>query len=205
MPAPMESSVEAPLQAAPYDKAVDLALSRRIIVAWAGEAGDPEGGRRLGWWNSNLATEFGGMDLMKRLLPRTWEWAVIQGCLEAARRKDAELRSRANDPDQLLTLFGLGFEADEQLDERLQAHKAAGRRPADVHPDIARFVFGVWDADAFQQWVVEHGNVECHVRPEGRLIKGAVPETLGGRVMALVGALQPPADMYPLPHFRRPA
>ena len=127
MPSQADLATEALLLAAPYDTAADFVLSRQIIVAWAGEAGDEEGDRRLGWWKTNLIAEFGGIDLMKRLVPRTFEWAVIQGCLEAARHRDAELRNKANDPDQLLTLFGLGFEVDEQLDERLHDHKASGQ------------------------------------------------------------------------------
>ena len=205
MPSQADLATEALLLAAPYDTAADFVLSRQIIVAWAGEAGDEEGDRRLGWWKTNLIAEFGGIDLMKRLVPRTFEWAVIQGCLEAARHRDAELRNKANDPDQLLTLFGLGFEVDEQLDERLHDHKASGQPPTAALPDIGRFVFRSWNLADFQQWVASHGAADFHVRPEGRLVKGAVPESLADRAGALVGALEPVADQYPLSHFRRPA
>ena len=48
---------------------VDALLSAQIIVAWAGEGhvGDE---RRLGWWRSDLVSEFGGLDLFQRLLRR---------------------------------------------------------------------------------------------------------------------------------------
>ena len=77
MPSQADLATEALLLAAPYDTAADFVLSRQIIVAWAGEAGDEEGDRRLGWWKTNQIAEFGGIDLMKRLVPRTLEWAVI--------------------------------------------------------------------------------------------------------------------------------
>ena len=67
---------------------VDALLSAQIIVAWAGEGhvGDE---RRLGWWRSDLVSEFGGLDLFQRLLPTTAPWAVLQAVREAARRVDA--------------------------------------------------------------------------------------------------------------------
>ena len=68
---------------------IDGLLTVQIAVAWAGEGGEEP---RLGWWKSDLASEFGGHDLFKRLLPHTWEWAVLQAVREAARRRDAELR-----------------------------------------------------------------------------------------------------------------
>ncbi|NQW46273.1 MAG: BREX-6 system BrxE protein [Planctomycetes bacterium] len=187
MPSQADLATEALPLAAPYDTAADFVLSRQIIVAWAGEAGDEEGDRRLGWSKTNLIAEFGGIDLMKRLVPRTFEWAVIQGCLEAARHRDAELRNKANDPDQLLTLFGLGFEVDEQLDERLHDHKASGQPPTAALPDIGRFVFRSWNPADFQQWVASHGAADFHVRPEGRLISALCQISQGFTVWSLTG------------------
>src|SRR5688572_15258501 len=64
---------------------IDHALTAQLLVGWAGESGEE---KRLGWWRSDLVSPFGGMDLFRRLLPSTWEWAVLQGAREAARRKD---------------------------------------------------------------------------------------------------------------------
>jgi hypothetical protein len=70
---------------------LDMILTAQLAVAWAGEAGDPP---RLKWWRTDLASEFGGEDLFKRLLPHTWRWAVLEGAREAARRRDADPPTR---------------------------------------------------------------------------------------------------------------
>src|SRR3954453_6721021 len=101
-------------------------LTAQILVAWAGEGGED---RRLGWWRSDLISEFGGEDLFKRLLPHTWQWATLQGAREAARRRDAELRAQDHDPDRILSLFSLGFDLDERVEERLLDLKRAGGTP----------------------------------------------------------------------------
>ncbi len=38
---------------------IDRLLSAQLIVAWAGEKGDPEepSSQRLGWWDTNLVGE----------------------------------------------------------------------------------------------------------------------------------------------------
>lgn len=104
-------------------------LTAQILIAWAGEGGED---RRLGWWRSDLISEFGGEDLFKRLLPHTWQWAPLQGAREAARRKDAELRAQDHDPDRILSLFSLGFELDERVEERLLDLKRAGVPPVEA-------------------------------------------------------------------------
>ena len=62
---------------------LDKILASQIVVAWAGESGEEE--PRLGWWKTDLKSEFGGEDLFRRLLPNTSEWAVLQAIREAAR------------------------------------------------------------------------------------------------------------------------
>jgi hypothetical protein len=99
---------------------LDRILTDQLIVAWAGERGDPP---RLGWWRSDLSSEFGGEDLFRRLLPHTWPWATLQATREVARRYDQRLRERASDPDRVVTLYALDWNTDEQLDERLAEHK----------------------------------------------------------------------------------
>ena len=69
---------------------LDLALTAQIAVAWAGEGGEEP---RLGWWQTDLVSEFGGEDLLRRLLPKTYPWAMLQAVREAGRRKDEELRA----------------------------------------------------------------------------------------------------------------
>ena len=206
-PSAEESGPESPLSSSGSGAAfassdLDQALTAQIVVAWAGEGGEEP---RLGWWQTDLVSEFGGEDLLKRLLPQTWPWAMLQAVREAARRKDEELRAKASDPDQLVTLYRFGFELDEQIEERLQAHKRSGLAPVEALPRLGE-VLGTmlhqpWDKTHFLEWVEAHGPVQAEAVPTGRLLKGAMPAGLDRRVAQLVAALAPLADGYPLPHF----
>lgn len=178
---------------------LDRMLTAQIAVAWAGEAGEE---RRLGWWRSDMISEYGGEDLFRRLLPQSWEWAVLQAAREAARRKDAELRSQAHDPDSLVSLFRLGFETDERLEERLQEHKRAGRSPAEALPALREVLCERWSKEAFLEWLEGHGSAETTTTPAGRRLKGAPPKDLGSLAAQLISALAPLSDAYPLPHYR---
>lgn len=197
---------------------IDRALTAQLMVAWAGESG-ADGDSRLGWWRSDLVSEFGGQDLFKRLLPGTWRWAMFQGAREAARRVDAEQRRKDNDPDRLVSLFRLGFELDEQIDERFQDLKRSGRKPQEALPELAIVFddpddnepdedeeeFRSWadgGKELFRAWIDGREDVSWDIAPAGRRIQGPRPSTLGQRVDKLVAGLAPVADEYPLPHFR---
>lgn len=180
---------------------LDRILAAQMIVAWAGEGGEEP---RLGWWRTDLASEFGGEDLFRRLLPQTWRWALLQAVREAARRRDAELRAAAADPDQLVTLFRLGFELDERLDERLADLKRSGRPPAEVLPGLAEVMEAGWSRERFSAWVASHRAPEVAVAPAGRRVRTSpVPTAPELRLEQLVGALAPLLDEYPMPHYRR--
>ena len=181
---------------------IDHALTTQLVVAWAGETGEE---KRLGWWRSDLVSEFGGKDLFRRLLPSTGEWAVLQGARETARRKDAEIRRKDHDPDRILSLFSFGFELDERIDERLQDLKRSGRAPQEALPGLTGSIELVWNRDRFLDWVRGHGDAETTATPIGRRVKGHLPTDLDQLVRRLVGALAPLADNYPLPHFKREA
>ena len=116
---------------------LDRVLTAQLAVAWAGESGET---RCLGWWRTDHASEFGGEDLFRRLLPTTWRWAVLQALREVARRHDERGRLRDHDADRLVSLFHLGFEVDEKLDERLQDLKRAGRDPVEALPGLREIV-----------------------------------------------------------------
>ncbi len=180
---------------------VDYALAAQLIVAWAGESGDED--RRLGWWRSDLVSEFGGEALFQSLLPNSWEWAVYQGVREVARRRDAERRNEDHNPDQILSLFHLGFLFDERIDERLQDLKRAAKAPWVVFPLLAEVIGEGWNQVRFIEWVRSCGDVETTTTPAGRRLKGKAPESLKSLVMYLVGGLNPLADKYPLPHYRK--
>ena len=179
---------------------IDGALTAQIVVAWAGESGEE---KRLGWWRSDLVSEFGGVDLFRRLLPGTWSWAVLQGAREAARRTDAELRRQDHDPDRIISLYSLGFELDERIEQRFQDLKRSGQAPEVALPGLQDGIEVAWDRERFGSWVLGHGDAETATTPIGRLIKGDQPAGLDHMVRRLVGALVPLADRYPLPHFRR--
>lgn len=179
---------------------LDQILAAQIAIAWAGEAGEE---RRLGWWRSDLASEFGGEDLFRRMLPKTWRWATLQGAREAARRKDAEARARDHDPDRILSIFRLGFEADERLDERFQDLKASGKDPLVALPALAEVVSKEWEPAKFADWVRGRGDADIVSAPIGRRLKGEPPKSLGLLVRKLVAALEPLGTDYPLPHYRR--
>jgi hypothetical protein len=181
---------------------LDRILTAQLAVAWAGELGDDP---RLGWWRTDLVSEFGGQDLFQRLLPNTWEWAVLQGARQAARSQDAAGRSKDHDPDRLYSLFRLGFELDERLDERLRDLKDSGRRPVEALPDLRDVITEDWDPAAFSSWVEAHQAPEPVAAPAGRRLKGQPPVSLELMVEHLVGALAPLAGDYPLPHYRKTA
>lgn len=191
---------------APLTSELDLLLTAQFAVAWAGEGHVGEE-PRLGWWRSDLTSEFGGRDLFERLLPRTFRWAVLQAVREAARRADAELRERASNPDGVISLFNLGFDLDERVEERLQELKRADPSkspppPEEALPGLAHVLTETWDPNHFAAWLQSHGKVEFKTEPLGRRLVGAQPAALGDLVRHLVAALHPLAPSYPLPHYR---
>lgn len=179
---------------------LDSALTTQIVVAWAGERGEEP---RLGWWRTDLASEYGGEDLFKRLLPSTWRWATLQAVREAARRKDAELRAEFHDPDRLISLFHLGFTVDEAIDERLQELKRTGVSPTEALPGLAPLITSPWDAAEFEAWVEGHGRVETVEAPTGRRIVGQPSDSVDRTLRSLVAGLLPLGGSYPLPHYQR--
>jgi hypothetical protein len=100
----------------PTETALDQALTAQIAVAWAGERGEEQ--RRLGWWRTDLVSEFGGEDLLRRLMPRTWRWATLRAVREAAPWTDEALRSPDAEGDRAVSLFRFGFKGVQRVSER---------------------------------------------------------------------------------------
>lgn len=190
----------------PHPPAVlDQLLTAQLIVAWAGERGDPP---RLGWWRSDLSSEFGGEDLFRRLLPHTWPWATLQATREVARHHDARLRSQASDPDRIVTLFALGWATDEQIDERLAEHKRHAQPPAQALPGLAAVIDPdnpEWNPSRFESWAGQHGSASTTITPAGRRLAGEPPSDATELVSQLIAALLPLGDTYPMPHYARRA
>jgi hypothetical protein len=179
---------------------IDSLLTAQLAIAWAGESGESP---RLGWWRTDLKSEFGGEDFLGRLLPHTWQWAVFQAMREAARRCDAQIREQDHDADRIVSLYCLGFEIDERIDERLADLKRAGKPPLESLPGLREVVTETWNQDAFSEWIEGHGAVESTKAPSGRRLKGKPPESLELTVDHLVAGFLPLSESYPLPHYRR--
>ena len=192
--------------AAPRDQAtLDHILTAQLIVAWAGESGDPP---RLGWWRSDLTSEFGGEDLFRRLLPHTWPWATLQAAREVARNHDTKLRQQTSHADHVITLFALGWELDEHLDERLAELKREATPPKQALSGLALVLDATddeSDVQRFERWITGHGSSKTTVTPAGRRIAGDPPGDPIVLTDHLIAALAPLGSSYPMPHFVRRA
>jgi hypothetical protein len=180
------------------DATLDAILAMQVTVGWAGEGRCSP--RRLGWWDTDLIDEAGGGDFLARLLPQTHAWASLEAVREAARRVDAKARGKMAEPDKMRTLFFLGFEADEQLGDRLAAHKRSGRSPADALP-LAIPLTADFSKDKLAS-TLQGGDVAFTTVPNGRQMKGKVPDAPDALVKRLAAALVPFAEQYPLPFFK---
>lgn len=176
--------------------ALDAVLGVQLTVAWAGEGRcEP---RRLGWWETDLVDAGGGGDLMKRLLPRTHAWAALEAAREAARRVDERARKQMRDPDQLRSIFFLGFAQDEAVSDRLGELERAGRPPGEA---LALGVREPFSSDALAARF-GRSDVAFEVVPSGRALKGRMPTDLAELVGRLAAALVPFADRYPAPFYK---
>lgn len=149
-----------------------------------------------------MVSKYGGLALLGQIAPRSAQWAAFEAAREAARRVEEKARSRDADPDRIVSLFRLGFEVDEQLQDRLVEHK---RRGADVEVVLPRLsaLVGEWERDRFIAWAREGGDEPNVVSdPGGRRLTGAPPADRVVAARRLVRALVPPTGTYPFPHYR---
>ncbi len=179
---------------------IDTILALQLTVAWAGES--REHTKRLGWWQTDLVDATGGGDFFARLLPRTHAWASLEAVREAARRADEQGRRKMAEPDQVRTLFFLGFDVDERVAERIAELKREGRTPMEVLPLPISF-----DAPFSPEQLTEALRVSgtapaFDVVPGGRQMKGSMPAALELAVKNLTASLVPPPERYPMPFYR---
>lgn len=179
------------------DAALDAILAVQLTIAWAGEGRCSP--RRLGWWDTDLVDEAGGGDFFARLLPRTHAWASLEAAREAARRTDAKARGKMADPDEMRSLYFLGFEVDEQLGDRLAAHKRSGKKPAEALP-LPLPLTAQFSKDELVATL--RGDAPFATVPNGRQLKGPCPPDPAALVRQLAVALVPLVDHYPLPFFK---
>jgi len=180
------------------DNALDAILATQLTVAWAGEGRCKP--RRLGWWETDLIDEAGGGDFLARLLPQTHAWAALEAVREAARRTDGKARAKMAAPDKVRTLFFLGFEADEQLGDRLVALKREGRPPTVALPLPVPLT-----SDFSKEKLIGAlggGDASFSVVPGGRQLKGPKPDASDAMVRRLAAALVPFAEQYPVPFYK---
>lgn len=177
---------------------LDTLLTLQLAVAYAGEQSSDH--PRLGWWSTDMVSEYGGLDFFARLTPRTAQWAALEVAREAARRIDAAARRRDANPDRLHSLFFLGFELDEQLADRLAHHKRSGKTPAEALPELGALM-PTWDRDVFAAWAKRGTAPRTANEPTGRRLT-SVPDDPVEIARRLVHALFPLTDSYPCPHVR---
>ncbi len=178
---------------------LDHILKLQLAIGWAGESNvDPP---RLGWWGTAMCDEYGGEDLLRRLTPRTWQWAALEACRAAAKRVDEAARSTTDDADHLLSLYRVGFEIDERLDERLLELKQGGVPPKEAFPDLAELL-SEWSKERLESWLRRWGSADYTTTATGRRLKAGVPADLSAAASQLAAALLPLSDRYTLPHFR---
>ncbi len=179
---------------------LDAVLMLQFFIAWAGEGlTDPP---RLGWWSMQLLDEWGGEDLFKRLFPRTFQWALLEGVRKVAIQADRQKRTNLAQPDAVRTLFFWGFGIDEKLEERLSFHKQNASNPYAVlnFPLDLRKEF---NEQAFEQAIKSlNSEIAFKIVPEGREIEDVMPESIADTAKNLVSGLIPLADRYPMPFYR---
>jgi hypothetical protein len=179
------------------DETLDAILAMQLTIAWAGEGRCSP--KRLGWWDTDLIDDAGGGDFFARLLPQTHAWASLEAVREAARRTDAKARGKMADPDKMRSLYFLGFEVDEQLGDRLAAHKRSGKKPAEALP-LPLPLTAEFSKDKLVATL--QGDVPFTTVPNGRQLSGQRPEAPDALVRRLAAALVPLAEHYPLPFFK---
>ena len=177
----------------------DAILTLQLAVAWAGERGEDE--PRLGWWDTDMVSQYGGHTLLRAVAPRTYAWAALEVAREAARRKDEAARARDADADRLVSLFRFGFDIDEQLEDRLAEHKREGLAPELALPKLSA-LFERWDRNRFASWLEAVDAPNTVNDPTGRRLTGAPPSDVVETAQRLARALAPFSDNYPCPHYR---
>jgi len=169
---------------------LDQILTVQLNVAWAGE------GERLAWWKSDLVDAAAGGDLFARLTPKTAAWASLLLVRSVAREVESALRSDIQRRDSLWTLFHLGFEVDEQLDDRLAVHRASLVPPSEALPSL--LIGKPWSKAAFQSELEKLGKPKVVTEPGYRRVDTRLTSHVEA-CMLLAAALLPFALKYPLP------
>ena len=181
----------------PDSEELDRILELQFIVAWAGEGGGTE--PRQPWWDTNWIDEYGGADLLSRMVPRTAAWAQYEMAREAARRVDMKGLNKQASAQSIRSIFNLGPALDTELRERLFELKTSGTDPLGTLPGLA--MTRNWSADAFEAFIGELGD-QRNFEPEpfGLRLRGESPDTPVELIRQLAHGLTPLTDAYPRPY-----
>ena len=186
-------------------KNLDRILAVQISVAWAGEGGEEP---RLNWWDTEVMSEFGGYDNLKELIPGSAEWLGLKTIREAARRTDREYRNRDSNPDKLCTLYHLGYELDEQLEQRLSdlIHRQTPLVELLKYMEWLKDpVEQEWEPNTFEKWLtslVNSQKIKTKKESVGSRLTGTPPDDIFMRICRLAAGLLPFGEKYPFPHYR---
>jgi hypothetical protein len=182
---------------------IDKILTLQIMVAWAGEGGcEP---KRLDWWRTDLIDEYGGGDLLQRLLPKTHLWASLEAVRLATIQVDRRKRQEMAQPDTVRSLFFWGFEIDEKLAERLAFHKQNKNKltPLEALPYFTINITQPFSETEFEEAIrIPNQKINFTVVPNGREIVGEIVTDLELRAKKLAAALLPLTDSYTMPFYR---
>lgn len=180
--------------------ALDEILTWQLLVAWAGERA-AEDSPRLGWWKTDLTDPDGGGDFLARLLPITHRWAGLRGAREAARRTELRMIRLLGGAGRVQTLFWLDRTTDEAIEERIDMLAVQSKLAPE---DALRWPFSLngWDRAAFEQAIASAGASTATAVAGGREVRVVPSASLVERARALVGALVPLTEHYPMPFAR---
>lgn len=180
-------------------KTLDRLLELQFMVAWAGEAcAQPA---RQPWWRTNWIHEFGGHDLLARMMPRTADWAQFELAREAACRVDRAGLTKQAKAQSIRSIFNLGPELDARLGERLFELKTGETDPYQMLPAL-EMTHNDWDEDAFTRFVDANGERRNFVNePFGKRLQGDAPDDPVELVQTLMQSLTPlDSRPYPRPY-----
>ncbi len=192
----MNSAAPSVLTTALSERELDEIFSWQSLVAWAGEArAEPT---RMRWWQTDITDPNGGGDFVRRLLPRTHAWAALRAAREAARRTEFKYLSRLGGTLRTRSLFWLGAEIDEAVEDRVDHFVLEDKRPEDVLP--LPMALDRWDRARFEEVLRSAGAGSHKVVPDGREVSANAVTVAA--VKSLVSALAPLIEPYPMPFFR---
>jgi hypothetical protein len=104
------------------------------------------------------------------------------------------------DADAVRTIFFLGFEVDEQVQDRLAFLKRQGTPPEQALK-LPLPLGAEFDRSRVEAAFAQGEPSSFKKEPGGRLLTGPASSAPDAAVQRLVAALVPLADSYPLPHF----